>query len=134
MARSKQQRVGAAQLGDAIIRALQEYTDDVSAAVAEEVERIAIEAKDEIKANSPVGARRRYKKGWRVKKLDRSGSTRRVIHNATDYQLVHLLEKGHAKRGGGRVAAIEHVGPVAEKYSVELEDNLRRIVKNGGKP
>lgn len=33
-----------------------------------------------------------------------------AIHD-TKYSLVHLLEKGHQKRGGGRVAAIKHVEP-----------------------
>ena len=34
------------------------------------------------------------------------------VHNKNHYQIIHLLEKGHQSRNGGRVRAFEHVGPV----------------------
>ena len=34
------------------------------------------------------------------------------MHNKNHYQIIHLLEKGHQSRNGGRVRAFEHVGPV----------------------
>jgi hypothetical protein len=52
-----------------------------------------------------------YRKGWRVKKKGK----RYIVHNATDYQLTHLLEKGHAKRGGGRVNPQVHIAPAEDK-------------------
>ena len=56
-----------------------------------------------------------------------------IIHNRTDYQLTHLLEKGHIlKRGGrtlGRVPAKVHIAPVEERAIKNLEEAIEKIAK-----
>lgn len=59
----------------------------------------------------------RYKKGWRIKSESGRLKHSRIIYNE-EYRLTHLLEKGHAKRNGGRVEAIPHIEP-AEKYAIQ---------------
>jgi hypothetical protein len=43
--------------------------------------------------------------------------------------LAHLLEHGHAKRGGGRVRAIPHIAPAEEMGIRELEERITRALK-----
>lgn len=64
-----------------------------------------------------------YIKGWGTTKKGNSF----IVHNKTDYQLTHLLEYGHVKRGGkGRTKTKAHIRP-AEAYMIN--DYLKRIKK-----
>ena len=119
------------QLANAITRAISEYTEDVSDAIAVAVDETAKECVEEIKANSRFKTGN-YSKGWKVVKQDRHGVVSRAIWNPEHYRLVHLLEKGHAKRGGGRVAGRPHVGPATRKYIELLTERIRLIIRNGG--
>ena len=65
-----------------------------------------------------------YAKSWAVKKTkENSHSLEMTVHSKNRYQLAHLLEKGHAKRGGGRVAGKAHISP-AEESGVQLFEKL----------
>jgi hypothetical protein len=125
-----------ANLAAEIANTIAEYTEEVSAAIAKTVDDTAKECKAEIVANSPPKneEHRAYKGGWSIKSEDIRGSgiTKRIIYNATEYQLVHLLEYGHAKRGGGRVAGIPHVEPAEQKAKDKLVTEIRTIIKRGG--
>lgn len=54
-----------------------------------------------------------YAKNWTSQKLKNGDQV--IYQKAPTYRLTHLLEKGHAKRNGGRVAPKVHIAPVEEE-------------------
>ena len=54
-----------------------------------------------------------------------------TVYSPTRYMLAHLLEHGHAKRGGGRVKAIPHIAPAEEAAEEELMKDIERGLKSG---
>lgn len=120
------------ELGMEISRIISEYTEDVKMAIDEEVDETAKEVLKELRATSPK-LTGKYSKGFTIKKDDTRGSTGRIIYNKTKPGLVHLLELGHAKRGGkGRVRAIPHLRPAYDKHVPAMEKRIEDIIKNGG--
>ena len=50
------------------------------------------------------------------------------MYSPKKYQLAHLLEKGHAKRGGGRTKAMPHIAPAEENAVKELENDIKKAL------
>lgn len=120
------QRVTVDQMADAIMDGLLEYAELATDTMKDCVKKTGNTVKKETQANAPVKSGR-YKKSWAVKRLKETSTTlEMVVHSRNRYQLTHLLEKGHAKRGGGRVKAIPHIGPAEEKGIRALKDEIRR--------
>lgn len=111
---------------------LSDYGDEVRRNMKPVVKKVAQEGVQHLKKGSPrqSGRGRHYATGWRVKIEEKRLSVSAVLHNATKPGLTHLLEHGHAKRGGGRVRAIPHIKPVeewiAKKVVIELEKELSK--------
>lgn len=119
------------QLADAITDAVKEYTEDVSAAIEKEVEKTADQVLKEVKDTAPKRTGE-YRKGFGKTKHSSGGETEVYIWNKKKYRLVHLLEFGHAKRGGGRVAGRPHLRPAYDKYAAGLPARIEKIIRNGG--
>ena len=125
------QRVSIDGLADAVMEGLREYaalaTDDMKKAVREAGKTV----KKEISATAPrdTGA---YAKSWVIKSVkETSDSLEVVVHSRKRYRLTHLLEHGHAKRGGGRVAGRPHIAPAEQKGIEQLEREIERSLRNG---
>lgn len=123
-------------MASAILQELEKYRDVTEEAVEKGVSETAKEAVKELRNAHPSGSGKygswdkKYNKGWKVMqtKRDKRYHKKATIHNATDYQLTHLLEKGHALRQGGRAQAFPHIAPVAEKCEDELIQNIKKWV------
>ena len=116
-------------LADAIAEELKQYSQDVTDGLKKEVKQVAKECKQEIQRNSPVltGS---YKKGWRDQvEYESREDVRVVVRNKTDYQLTHLLENGHAKVNGGRVAGKPHIGPAEQNAEKKLLAAVKVVVR-----
>jgi hypothetical protein len=119
------------QLSDVIMEGLEEYRDLSTDAMKEAVEKTAKDVKKEIQGKAPVRTGK-YKKSWKVTKTDENAEKLVMTVHAGRYQLTHLLEHGHAKRGGGRVAAIPHIAPAEADGVKELEDEITDALEKGG--
>jgi hypothetical protein len=119
------------QLSDAIMEGLEEYKNLSTDAMKEAVERTAKDVKKEIQSKAPVRTGK-YKKSWKVTKTDENSEKLVMTVHAGRYQLTHLLEHGHAKRGGGRVAAIPHIAPAEADGVKKLEDEITDALEKGG--
>jgi len=117
------------QLAAEVMKGLQEYADLATDELKKEVKAAGQTAKKEISANAPkrTGA---YAKSWAVKNMkETSTSLEVVVHSRNRYQLAHLLEHGHAKRGGGRVSGRPHIAPAEADAIEQLERNIERALK-----
>lgn len=110
---------------DQITQYLKEFTTEVEEGLEKAKEKAAKDGAKNLKATSPRGRTGKYHKGWRAKR----DGTAWVIHNATRYQIAHLLEKGHARRGGGRVPARVHIAPVEKQAIKQFEDEVEKVIR-----
>lgn len=117
-------------LGDEVARLMEEYAADVAEDMKKEARATAKEAVKELKATSPEGKGSRkghYKDGWASKVESEDALSIGIrIYNKKKPGLTHLLEKGHAKRGGGRVEGIPHIAPAERKAVKAYERRLER--------
>ena len=104
---------------------LQDYSVEVSKAAAEAVTEVTKEATKKLRQTSPK-RKGRYAKGWASKVEKTTTTVDATVYGKTGtYQLPHLLENGHAKRGGGRVNGNTHIKPVEEWAISEVEKRIR---------
>ena len=110
-------------LASEVMSELSEYAELADSAMKKAVRKTATAVKKEISTNAPKKSGR-YKESWTAKKTKENSHTLEMtVHSKDRYQIAHLLEHGHAMRGGGRVDAIPHIAP-AEEHGEELLTNL----------
>ena len=119
-------RVRVNQMADAISQSMAEYAELSNEIMKQSVAEVGQSVKKDIQGSAPVKAGR-YKKSWAVQNVKENANTLVVaVHSRDRYQIAHLLEHGHAKRGGGRVAAIPHIAPAEQRGGAELASKIER--------
>lgn len=113
-------------LADEIMEGLMEYEGLAAETVKGAVKKAGNTVKKEIQNNAPKDTGK-YAKSFKVtKRKETANSLEVTVHSKDKYQLAHLLEKGHAKRGGGRVSAQPHIAPAEEKGIRILREEIER--------
>ena len=118
--------IGIDELADEIMEGLMEYEGLAAETVKGAVKKAGNTVKKEIQNNAPKDTGK-YAKSFKVtKRKETANSLEVTVHSKDKYQLAHLLEKGHAKRGGGRVSAQPHIAPAEEKGIRILREEIER--------
>ena len=123
------QRVSIDGLADAVMQQLEEYNELAADEMKKAVKAAGKTVRTEISGNAPVRTGR-YAKSWTSRTTAESSVDIEVtVYSPKRYMLAHLLENGHAKRGGGRVRAIPHIAPAEEIGAQQLEADITKALK-----
>lgn len=118
-------------LDKAIEKALNQYADDVTMTVKDLSKKFAKEgAKSVGQAASSMFGGGRYARSWTSQYEESRLSAQGVIYSKMP-GLPHLLEKGHAKRNGGRVGGRVHIQPVEEELAQAFERAVNDDIQRG---
>lgn len=116
------------KLAEEVMGGLKEYNNLVADNMKKAVRKAGRLAKEDIQANAPVKTGD-YAKSWQMKKTkETSNAVEYTVHSKEEYRIAHLLENGHAKRGGGRTKAISHIAPAEEKAKKQLEQDIKKAL------
>lgn len=125
------------EVAAAITEGLENYSQEITDAIKDVVDKVASEVMQEIKNNvtfdQPTGD---YIKSFRLKTTeDTKFNKTKTWHVAKPhYRLTHLLESGHALRAGGRSRAFPHIvfgDELAKRRMVEL---TKAVIEDANKP
>ncbi len=116
------------RLSAEISRTLSEYGDEVAASMNAIVRKVAQSGakalRTESKQKFPHGSGA-YAKGWRSKVDTNKRTAQGTIYNEDLPGLPHLLEHGHANRGGGRTPGRVHIKTIEDEIIKDFEKEVR---------
>ena len=125
--------IGTDSLGSELAALLTQYGEYTTEAVKEAIDTTAEELVAALKRDSPadgVARKPKYREHWEAEEMYEDNLQKRVtVHNTKAYQLTHLLENGHAKANGGRVAPRVHIQPNEEKAVQDLERRIEEAAR-----
>ncbi|MEF2965037.1 HK97 gp10 family phage protein [Paenibacillus sp. M1] len=118
-------------LASEITSAVRQYTEDVTEGVEKELDQTSRRVTKMISLSSPKESGD-YARGWTRKKIVVGGEIRYIVYNKKKGSIAHLLEFGHAKRGGGRVSGKPHIRPSYDQEVPSMEQRIKAVIQTGG--
>lgn len=127
-------KIDIGDLANTIAKELSTYTVEVADGVKQAADETGKELLSNTRADAPV-KEGKYKRAMTVKTAHEGQFEKRIrwYVKSPHYRKAHLLEKGHAKRGGGRVRAYPHIEKNEEIARKNFSERVERVIKNGGK-
>lgn len=121
------------QVARKLIKALNKTVDEVKEGLDKALNESAQEGVKRLKSGSP-NRTGKYAAGWTTKKSTRRDRHSRIFYNKDYPGLTHLLEHGHAIKGGGRslggrTKAQKHIEPVEEYVIRDIESKLEGLFR-----
>lgn len=115
-------KVKIGKFGKEVLKQINHFCEEEKRILDDAIEYAAKEGQKEVINRSPEETGK-YKKGWKIAEEKKKLIKKEIIYNK-NYHLPHLLEFGHAKRGGGRVEGIPHIYPAEQLAIKALEEKL----------
>ena len=115
------------RLAAEVEKILNEYGENVQQNLSDIVKAMSKKGAQTLRsqARSAVGGTGKYAKGWTSKAETGRLSAQGTIYNGSVPGLPHLLEHGHANRGGGRTPGRVHIKTVEDELVKEFEQKVK---------
>lgn len=114
------------ELSKVVMKELKDFANVERETIEREALKTAKETAEELKRTSPKRTGD-YAKDWSYKNvISTSTKAGSIVYNKKHYMLTHLLENGHAKRGGGRVEGKVHIATAEEQAIKNFEERLKK--------
>ena len=110
-----------------IAKILTKYGNEVAENIQKVTKEIARKGAKAVKQNAQTNfsGTGKYAAGWTSQAKEGRYSSQGIIYNRAKPGLPHLLEHGHAKRGGGRTDGKEHIAPVEQEVIKSFEEAIK---------
>lgn len=115
------------KLSAEVDKILEKYGNDVQENLGDIVKDITKKGARTLQgeSSSAFGGTGKYAAGWTSQAETGRVSAQGTIYNGRLPGLPHLLEHGHANRGGGRTPGRVHIAPVEEQLIKEFESKVK---------
>jgi GTPase len=124
------------EMANMIMEYMSNYSQDITDGIKKAANVVANEVNEEIKKHVTFKEHSgKYVKAFKIKKSYESKYNVGYTWHVKDghYRLTHLLEKGHAKIGGGRTRAFPHIIYGEELAKRRMEELAREAIENAGR-